>query len=90
MKPLNDPDLAPPHLRKDFGRLAKDSEQVPIKRVNCVVFDSEDDLRFWMGIIHNGAQGGSAKWIGTPNKKRGFSDRAEIVSRSPSSMRRNE
>ena len=58
IKLLNDPDLAPPHLRKDFARLAKDSEHVPIKKINCVVFDDIDDLRFWMGIIHDGAQAG--------------------------------
>jgi hypothetical protein len=58
IKPLNDPDLAPPHLRKDFTRLASASAHVPIKKINCVVFDDHDDLRFWMGIIHDGAQGG--------------------------------
>lgn len=58
IKLLNDPDLAPPHLRKDFARLAANSTQVPIKRINCVVFDDQDDLRFWMGLIHDGAQGG--------------------------------
>lgn len=57
IKLLNDPDLAPPHLRKDFARLAE-SAHVPIKKINCVVFDDQDDLRFWMGIIHDGAQAG--------------------------------
>jgi hypothetical protein len=58
IKLLNDPDLAPPHLRKDFARLASESDHVPIKKINCVVFDDHDDLRFWMGVIHNGAQAG--------------------------------
>jgi hypothetical protein len=58
IKLLNDPDLAPPHLRKDFARLAKDSDHVPVKKITCVVFDDHDDLKFWMGIIHNGAQAG--------------------------------
>jgi hypothetical protein len=58
IKLLNDPDLAPPDLRKDFAKLAAESEHVPIKKINCVVFDDHDDLRYWMGIIHNGAQGG--------------------------------
>lgn len=58
IKLLNDPDRAPPNLRKDFERLAKDSAHVPIKKINCVVFDNHDDLRFWMGIIHNGPQDG--------------------------------
>jgi hypothetical protein len=58
IKLLNDPDLAPPHLRKDFARLASESDHVPIKKINSVVFDDHDDLRYWMGIIHNGAQAG--------------------------------
>jgi hypothetical protein len=58
IKLLNDPDLAPPHLRKDFARLASVSEHLPIERINCAVFDDHDDLRFWMGIIHDGAQAG--------------------------------
>jgi len=56
IKLLNDPDLAPPHLRKDFARIAADSDHVPIKKITCVAFDNHDDLKFWMGIIHNGAQ----------------------------------
>lgn len=58
IKLLNDPDLAPPHLRKDFAGLASSSAHVPIKKINSVVFDDHNDLRYWMGIIHNGAQGG--------------------------------
>jgi hypothetical protein len=59
IKLLNDPDLAPPHLRKDFERIAKEAEfPLPIKKINCVVFDDHDDLKIWMGIIHNGAQAG--------------------------------
>jgi len=58
IKLLNDPELAPPHLRKDFARLASESDHVPIKKIMSVVFDDHDDLRYWMGIIHNGAQAG--------------------------------
>ncbi len=58
IKLLNDPDRAPANLRKDFARLAATSGHVPIRKVNAVVFDDHDDLRFWMGIIHDGAQGG--------------------------------
>lgn len=54
LKLLNDPDLAPAHLRKDFARLA--SNYKPIKKINAVVFDDHDDLRYWMGITHDGAQ----------------------------------
>lgn len=58
IKLLNDPDLAPPHLRKDFARLSSESGHVPIKRLPAVVFDDHDDLKYWMGIIHNGPQTG--------------------------------
>ena len=58
IKLLNDPDLAPPHLRKDFVRLAANSVHVPINEINTVVFDDHDDLRYWMGIIHGGGQAG--------------------------------
>lgn len=58
IKLLNDPDRAPPHLRKDFAQLSAQSPHVPIKKLNCVVFDDHDDLKFWMGITHDGKQGG--------------------------------
>lgn len=58
IKLLNDPDLAPPHLRKDFARLASASGHIPIKKITSIIFDDHDDLKYWMGIIHNGAQGG--------------------------------
>jgi hypothetical protein len=58
IKLLNDPDRAPADLRKDFARLAADSAHVPIKTIDCVIFDDHNDLKFWMGIIHDGAQGG--------------------------------
>jgi hypothetical protein len=58
IKLLNDPDRAPAHLRKDFARLSAESGHVPIKKINCVVFDDHNDLKFWMGIIHDGFQGG--------------------------------
>jgi hypothetical protein len=58
IKLLNDPDRAPADLRKDFARLAAISAHVPIKKINCVAFDNHDELKFWMGIIHDGAQAG--------------------------------
>lgn len=58
IKLLNDPDLAPPHLRKDIARLASESGHLPIKRLSAVIFDDHDDLKYWMGIIHNGVQAG--------------------------------
>ena len=73
IKLLNDPDLAPPHLRKDFARIASESDHVPIKKITCVAFDNHDDLKFWMGIIHNGAQAGVGRsdWD-TQQKERFF------------------
>ncbi|MEQ1900261.1 MAG: hypothetical protein ABL866_05965 [Devosia sp.] len=58
IKLLNDPDRAPPDLRKDFARLAATSGHVPIRRITSVVFDDHEELKFWMGIIHDGAQSG--------------------------------
>jgi hypothetical protein len=70
---LNDPDLAPAHLRKDFERLAKESAHVPIEEINSVVFDDHDDLKYWMGIIHGGTQLGVGRldWD-APQKERHF------------------
>lgn len=58
IKLLNDTDLSPAHLRKDFARLVTDNDYTPIKKINAVVFDDHDDLKYWMGIIHNGGQAG--------------------------------
>jgi hypothetical protein len=58
IKLLNDPDRAPPDLRRDFARLSALSAHLPIKKINCVVFDNHDELKFWMGILHDGAQSG--------------------------------
>ena len=58
IKLLNDPDRAPAKLRRDFERLASGGTYTPIKTINCVVFDDHEDLKFWMGIIHDGAQNG--------------------------------
>ena len=73
IKLLNDPDRAPAHLRKDFARLSAESEHIPIKKITCVVFDNRDDLKFWMGIIHDGAQAGVGRlsWD-APQKARHF------------------
>ena len=73
IKLLNDPDRAPAHLRKDFARLSAVSAHIPIKKVMGVVFDNHDDLKFWMGIIHDGAQAGVGRlsWD-APQKARHF------------------
>lgn len=73
IKLLNDPDRAPAHLRKDFARLSAASAHVPIKKIISVVFDDHDELKFWMGIIHDGAQAGVGRldWP-APAKARHF------------------
>jgi len=58
LKLLNDTDLAPAHLRRDFARLVSDNGYKPIKKIAACVFDDHDELRYWMGIIHNGTQAG--------------------------------
>ena len=62
VKLLNDPDLAPAHLRRDFSRLASTSAHLPIKKITGVVFDDHDDLKYWMGIIHGGEQSGVGRY----------------------------
>ncbi len=56
IKLLNDPDLAPPNLRKNFERLSQTWE--PIATVVAVVFDTVEDVRHWLERIHMGPQGG--------------------------------
>lgn len=58
VKLLNDPDLAPPHLRQDFAKLAAASSHLPIKKITAVIFTDHDDLKFWMAVIHGGQQAG--------------------------------
>jgi hypothetical protein len=71
IKLLNDPDLAPAHLRRDFARLAAESGQLPIKKITAVVFDDHDDLKYWMGIIHGGEQTGVGRktWNATQKER---------------------
>jgi hypothetical protein len=73
IKLLNDPDRAPAHLRNDFTKLSTESAHVPIEEIECVVFDDRNDLKFWMGIIHDGAQAGvGRKSWGAEQKARHF------------------
>ncbi len=69
LKLLNDPDRAPAHLRNDFNRLSTESAHVPIKTIQSVVFDDHDDLKFWMGIQHDGAQAGVGRKAWNPVQK---------------------
>ena len=59
IKLLNDPDLAPAHLRKGFERLSK--EWPVIRTVAGVVFASLTDVDLWLDRIHKGLQGGAGR-----------------------------
>ncbi|WP_155773692.1 hypothetical protein [Methylorubrum extorquens] len=59
IKLLNDPDLAPPKLRKSFEKLAADWS--PIKTVPGMVFRDDAALKLWIERLHNGEQGGAGR-----------------------------
>ncbi|WP_339026622.1 hypothetical protein WI604_17785 [Bradyrhizobium symbiodeficiens] len=79
IKLLNDPDLAPAHFRKDIARLAEDYKA--IESVPAVVFDDHEELRFWMGIIHGGQQGGIGRkdWNADQKQRHTGSNRNKIA-----------
>ena len=70
IKLLIDPDLAPPHQRKDFEKQSAIAE--PIDSVQAVVFNNQDDLDLWMEVIHGGAQGGIGRKSWNPEQKTRF------------------
>lgn len=59
LKLLNDPDLAPADLRKDFEQASLDWSPTP--RVFAIVFDSRDDVRLWLDRIHAGFSEGRGR-----------------------------
>jgi hypothetical protein len=79
IKLLNDPDLAPSHFRKDISRIAEEYE--PIRTLPAVVFDDHDELRFWMGVIHGGQQGGIGRkdWNADQKQRHTGSNRNKIA-----------
>ena len=76
IKLLNDPDRSPPHLRRDFARLAAGS-YTPVRKLPVVVFDDHDDLKYWMAIIHGGVQEGVGRrsWDAQQKQRHFGSDR---------------
>lgn len=70
LKLLSDPELAPPHLRKHFEKLAQN--WAPIKSVHAVIFSSPDEARIWMDRIHNGLQGGIGRKDWNAEQKQRF------------------
>lgn len=79
IKLLNDPDLAPAHLRKDIAALAEGYDV--IDSVPAVVFDDHEKLRFWMGVIHGGQQGGIGRkdWNADQKQRHTGSNRNKIA-----------
>ena len=79
IKLLNDPDLAPAHLRKDIATLAEG--HIAIDSIPAVVFDDHDKLRFWMGVIHGGQQGGIGRkdWNADQKQRHTGSNRNKIA-----------
>lgn len=64
---LNDPDLAPKKLRKDFKSLAEKSAK--ITEVLAVVFDDKNQVHTWLDRIHGGLQGGIGRKAWNPEQK---------------------
>lgn len=56
LKLLNDPDLAPPNLRKTFDNLSQ--KWVPITQVPAVKFQNRAAVQLWLDRIHQGPNGG--------------------------------
>jgi hypothetical protein len=62
LKLLDDPDRAPPRLRKPFEDLNEQWES--IDDLTCIVFPDRESVKMWLGRIHEGEQGGIGrkKW----------------------------
>ena len=56
IKLLNDPDRAPPNLRKTFEKLSESWQ--PIVDVPCVKFDNRNQVQLWLDRVHQGLNGG--------------------------------
>lgn len=59
IKLLNDPDLAPSRLRKDFEKLAR--KYAPSKQISVVIFKNRDEVRLWLNRIHAGLDDGRGR-----------------------------
>jgi len=59
LKLLNDPDLAPPSIRKEIENAA-DAWQ-PIKQLFAIVFTTRDEVRLWLDRIHAGFNDGRGR-----------------------------
>lgn len=79
IKLLNDPDLAPAHYRKDILKAAEQYEE--ITSLPAVIFDDHDKLKFWMGVIHGGQQGGTGRkdWNADQKQRHTGSNRNKVA-----------
>lgn len=79
IKLLNDPDLAPAKLRKDFKRLA-DSTSQSFTEVLAVIFKDASQVKDWLERIHGGPQGGiGRKQWNSEQKTRHLGDRKNVL-----------
>ena len=82
IKLLNDPDLAPPGIRKEIERAADDWQ--PIKQLFAIVFANRDEVRLWLDRIHAGFNDGRGRrqWNAeqkTRNSGYSKNDRAQAI-----------
>lgn len=65
---LNDPEKAPAGEIQYFKKLAENSTIVP-SSINCILFDSLDEAKIWMGVRHDGEQDGVGIRSWDPDQK---------------------
>lgn len=70
LKLLNDPDLAPPTLRKSFEKLADGWSVISV--VPAAIFPSLEDVRIWLDRVHSGPQGGIGRKGWNADQKQRF------------------
>jgi len=81
IKLLNDPELAPAKLRKDFKKIAEQSSK--ISEILGVVFEDKDQVDAWLERIHGGVQGGIGRkpWS-TDQKTRHLGDNKNLLAQT--------
>ncbi len=75
VKLLNDPDLAPTNLRREFEKLA--DSWTAIRMVLGIVFNDLESAKPWLLRIHDGLQGGIGRKAWNAEQKSRFSDEAK-------------
>lgn len=67
LKLLNDPDLAPGDVRREFEELS--GKWQPQDTIPAIMFDSRDDVRLWLDRTHAGTAGGRGRRPWTAEQK---------------------